>query len=226
MTGGIIGELLPYAVGVAISPIPIIAIILMLLAPKAGATSIGFLAGWLLGIVVALGIITAVATQTSIGGADSSSSSSGTVKVVLGLLLIAAAGRQWRGRPKPGEPEKLPGWTAAIDKFTAVRAAALGFALAAVNPKNLLLIAAAAVAIAEAGLTTGEATTAFVVFVLIASCTVAIPVVAYLAAAERMRAPLDDLKGWLQHNNATVMAVLLLVIGVAILGKGITALSL
>src|SRR6478609_1893757 len=135
MTGAIIGELLPYAVGVAISPIPIIAIILMLLAPKAGATSVGFLAGWLAGIVVALGIITVVATQTALGDPTSDSSSTGTVKLILGILLILAAGRQWRGRPKAGEPDKLPGWMAAIDTFTAGRAAALGFGLAAINPK-------------------------------------------------------------------------------------------
>lgn len=225
MTGSIIGELLPYAVGVAISPIPIIAIILMLLAPKAGATSIGFLAGWLAGIVVALAVVTAIATQTTIGGSDGSTSSAGTVKLVLGILLIVAAGRQWRGRPKPGEPEHLPGWMAAIDKFNALRAAALGFALAAVNPKNLLLIAAAAVILAGAGATASEAGAAIVVFVLIAASTVAIPVVAYLVAAEKMRAPLDELKVWLQHNNAAVMAVVLLVMGAVVLGKGISGIS-
>src|SRR6478752_4372236 len=121
MTGGIIGELLPYAVGVAISPIPIIAIILMLLAPKAGATSLGFLAGWLAGIVIALGVVTAVATQTSIGDPSDSSSSGGTAKTIIGVLLILAAGRQWRGRPKVGEPDTLPKWMSAIDTFNATR---------------------------------------------------------------------------------------------------------
>ena len=38
----VIGDLLPLAVGVAISPIPIIAAILMLLAAKAGGASMGF----------------------------------------------------------------------------------------------------------------------------------------------------------------------------------------
>jgi len=33
--GGVIGDLLPTALGVAISPVPIIAVILMLLAPRA-----------------------------------------------------------------------------------------------------------------------------------------------------------------------------------------------
>lgn len=226
MTGATIGELLPYAVGVAISPIPIIAIILMLLAPKAGAASLGFLGGWIAGIVVTLLVITAIASQTDIGDPTSDSSSSGTAKLVIGALLIVAAGRQWRGRPRTGEPERLPKWMAAVDTFTAGRGAALAFALAAINPKNLLLIAAAAVTIAGAGLTTSEGTTVTVVFVLIAASTVLIPVLAYLVARDRLRGPLDELKAWLQHNNATVMAVLLLVFGVAILGKGITGVSL
>jgi hypothetical protein len=51
---GVIGEILPLALGVAISPVPIIAAILMLLSPKAKGTSVGFLGGWVLGIVVAV----------------------------------------------------------------------------------------------------------------------------------------------------------------------------
>ncbi len=45
--------------------------------------------------------------------------------------------------------------------------------------------------------------------------------IGYLFAADRMRAPLDRLKAWLQDNNAVVMAVLLAVIGVVLIGKGI-----
>ena len=50
----VIGDILPLALGVAISPIPIIAAILMLLSPKAKGTSVGFLVGWVLGIIVAV----------------------------------------------------------------------------------------------------------------------------------------------------------------------------
>ena len=62
------------------------------------------------------------------------------------------------------------------------------------------------------------------VFVLIAASTVMVPVLAYLAARARMQAPLDRLRVWLTANNATVMSVLLLVIGVAIFGKGLAGL--
>lgn len=226
MTGAAIGEILPYAVGVAISPIPIIAVILMLLAPKAGGTSLGFLAGWVLGILVAMGVVLAVVTQTSIGSDGSDSGTGGGVKLALGILLIMLAGRQWRSRPREGEAASLPTWLKAIDKVTPGRAVVLGFALSAINPKNLLLVAAAAVVIAGAGLTGGEGAVVVLVFTLIAASTVAVPVIGYAIAKERMQHPLDELKAWLEHNNATVMAVLLLVIGVAVLGKGITALSL
>lgn len=60
-----------------------------------------------------------------------------------------------------------------------------------------------------------------VVFTVIAASTVAIPVVAYLAAADRMSAPLEALHQWLLHENAVVMAVLLAVIGVVMIGKGV-----
>ena len=43
--GSVIGEILPLAVGIAISPIPIIAVILMLLSPHAKGASVGFMIG-------------------------------------------------------------------------------------------------------------------------------------------------------------------------------------
>lgn len=59
------------------------------------------------------------------------------------------------------------------------------------------------------------------VFTIIASSTVAIPVIGYLVAADRLREPLANLKVWLQDNNTTVMSVLILVVGVVLIGKGI-----
>jgi Sap, sulfolipid-1-addressing protein len=60
-----------------------------------------------------------------------------------------------------------------------------------------------------------------IIFVLLAACTVIIPVIGYLIASARLAGPLDKLREWLVENNATIMAVLLLVIGVAVIGKGI-----
>ena len=47
----------------------------------------------------------------------------------------------------------------------------------------------------------------------------------YALARERAQRGLDSLKGWLIDNNSTVMAVLLLVIGVKLVGDGIGILT-
>ncbi len=219
--GTVIGEALPLALGILISPIPIIATILMLLAPQARSASVGFMLGWLAGIVVALVVFVLLSGLIPEQNDDASRPVSGVVKIVLGLLMLLIASRQWRGRPHEGEEPPLPGWMAAIDKMTSAKAIGLGFALAAVNPKNLLMAAGAGVLVGTASLSTGEVAVVVAVFTVIAGASVMVPVVGYLVARDKMSGPLQSLRVWLVHNNATVMAVLLLVIGVTMIGKGI-----
>ncbi|TDQ03846.1 MULTISPECIES: GAP family protein [Microbacteriaceae] len=219
--GPVIGDVIPLALGVAISPIPIIAAILMLLSPKARGTSLGFLLGWLLGIVVAVVVFTLLSSVLPQGDPSESKPILGTVEIVLGLLLLVLAVQQWRGRPKVGTEPALPKWMSAIDTMTGARALVLGFLLSALNPKNLLMGVAAGVAIGSDAQTTAETVVAVIVYTVIAASTVAIPVIAYLAASARMARPLESLRAWLVYNNATIMAVLLLVIGVVLIGKGL-----
>jgi threonine/homoserine/homoserine lactone efflux protein len=218
---GVIGEILPLAVGIAISPIPIIAAILMLLSPRAKTTSVGFLLGWLAGIVIAIVSFTLLSSVLPQRDASGSSPVHGVIKIILGALLLFLAVKQWRGRPAEGEQATMPKWMSAIDSMTAAKSLGLGFLLSAVNPKNLLLAIAAGLIIGGANLSLGDTTVVVVVFVLLAGCTVLVPVIGYLVASARMAGPLDSLRGWLVDNNATIMAVLLLVIGLTVIGKGI-----
>ncbi len=70
-------------------------------------------------------------------------------------------------------------------------------------------------------LSVGATAAVVVLFTVVAGCSVAVPVLAHAVAADRMRKPLDRLRGWLVVSNASVMAVLLLVIGVTLAGDGI-----
>lgn len=221
--GQVIGDVLPLALGIAISPIPIIATILMLLSPKARSTSIGFLIGWLGGIIVAVVAFTLLSSILPEGGSGGSGVIGGIIKIVLGVLLLLLALKQWRGRPQGDAEPELPKWMSSIDSISAGRAAILAFVLAAVNPKNLLMAASGGVILgSSAAVSTTVVGT--IIFVVIAASTVAAPVVAYLVASDKLAAPLESLRVWLVHNNATIMTVLLLVIGVAVIGKGIGAL--
>ncbi|WP_029432252.1 GAP family protein [Blastococcus sp. URHD0036] len=219
--GQVVGELLPLAVGVAISPVPIIAVILMLLAPKAGGTSAGFAVGWVLGIAGATTVFLLLAGTLDQGSDAEPSTTVSWIKLVLGVLLLVLAVGQWRGRPAPGEEPAMPSWMSAIDRFTAVKALGLGILLSAVNPKNLLMCVAAGTTIGGAGLSGGQDVWSVVVFTVLAASTVAIPVVGYAVARTRMAGPLEHLRGWLTTHSAAVMATLLLVIGVLLLGKGL-----
>ena len=223
--GAVIGDLLPLGLSVAISPIPIAAVILMLLSRQAARTSTGFLAGWVTGIVVVTVVVLVLVGQAGNTSAGKPSTASSVLKLVFGVLLLGLAVRQWRERPKAGEAAEMPKWMSTIDSFTFAKALGLGFALSAVNPKNLLMCLAAGSTIGAAHLSGGGDVVAVAVFTLIGASTVAIPVIGYLTARSKMAGPLESLRDWLTQNNATVMAVLLAVIGVVLLGKGISGLT-
>jgi threonine/homoserine/homoserine lactone efflux protein len=219
--GEVIGELLPVALGVAISPVPIIAVILMLLAPHAKAASVAFMAGWVLGITVVVVAVTLLVDPVDDSEAGDPSALASVLKLLLGAAAVALALKQWRSRPRPGSDPVMPKWMSAIDTITPAKAFGLGALLSGVNPKNLTLCLAAGVTIGSGALSGEQTAVAVVVFVVIGSCTVVLPVVGYLLAQQRMQEPLDELRVWLSANNAVVMAVLLLVIGVVIIGKGL-----
>jgi protein-S-isoprenylcysteine O-methyltransferase Ste14 len=219
--GEVIGEVLPMALGVAISPVPVIAVILMLLSPHATVSASAFVLGWVVALAVLVGVVALVVGPADDGDASEPSALASWLKVALGAAALVLAVQQWRGRARDGEEPAMPGWMKAIDHLGPGRAVGIGALLAAVNPKNLTLGVSAGVAIGGGGLSGGETAAAVAVFVVLGSVSVGVPVVGYLVAGERAQGPLDELRGWLTANNAAVMTVVLLVLGVTILGKGI-----
>lgn len=219
--GSVIGEVLTPALGIAISPIPIIAAILMLLSPRARVTSVGFLLGWVVGIVVAVTVFTLLSSILPATDPNASKPVQGVIQLVLGVLLFLLAFGQWRKRPKAGEEPVLPKWMQAIDKVSFPVAFGLGFLLSALNPKNLIMAAGAGTDIGAAALGAGEIIVVVAIFTVIAASTVLVPVVGYLVAADRLRGALDALRVWLAKENAVIMTVLLAVIGMSMIGKGI-----
>jgi len=223
--GNVIGDILPMAIGVAISPVPIIAVILMLFTQRAKPNSVGFLVGWVLGLAIVGSIVLIVASIGDFEPDSGESMASAIIRLLLGLLFLVLAVKQWKGRPKSGDEPKTPKWMAAIDSFTPAKSLGLGALLSGVNPKNLALTLAAAVTIAQAELGTGQAIVSLVIFIIIASISVAAPVLIYLTIGEKASKTLDGWKTWLIANNATVMFILFLVFGVVLLGKGISGLT-
>ena len=214
-----IGDLLPAAIGIALSPVPIAAVILMLFSAKARVNGLAFVAGWISGLVVIGGAILLLGADSA-GSTGDPSVASLWVKTVLGVLLLAVGVKQWRDRPDPGDEPAMPKWMQSIDAFTAGKSFGMAALLSGVNPKNLVLNAAGVLVIMQGGLEPAEEWVALAVFVLLASVTVVAPVAYYFIAGDRADATLESMKTWLIRNNGAVMGVLLLILGVKLLAEG------
>lgn len=222
--GQAIGEVLPSAIGVALSPVPIIAIILMLATPRARSNGPAFAAGWVLGLTTVMTVVLVLA-----GGADDPDSGPSTatdaLMLGLGLLFLVMAFKQWQGRPKPGEPAAMPSWMSSVDHFATGRSFGLGVLLSAVNPKNLALTLAAAASVAQAGLDAVQDVEVIAVFVIVGSITVVGPVVYFLVRGEAAARPLANVKAFMTDNNAVIMMVVLLILGAKLIGSGVAGLT-
>lgn len=215
-----IGDLLSAAAAVALSPIPVIAVVIVLGTSRARVSGPVFALGWVVGLAaVSATAVLLLADADDPGSHTATGVSWGEVGV--GLLFLGMAAKQWRRRPEPGKASEMPKWMATLGSVTPARATALGLALSAANPKNLALTLAAAASIAEAGLDGTDTALAVVAFVVIGSITVAGSVLLYLIDPDRAARPLGRIKQFMSAYNAVIMTVILLLLGAKLLGNGL-----
>lgn len=213
--GTIAADLVPVALAVAFSPFPIIPVVLLLLTRRPLACGGSFLAGWFSGIVALAAAFSAVASAIELS--DEVPTWAVWTRLVLGGVLIALGARKWI---KGGRKSGTPGWMAALDEYTPPKAARLGFLLAVANPKVILLVLAGGVAIGAAELGLARSVVAILAFAVVAVSTVALPVVARLIGGERVAGPLDAARAWLVRHNDTIVAVVVIAIGLMLILKG------
>jgi threonine/homoserine/homoserine lactone efflux protein len=216
--GEAIGQTVPTAVGIAISPLPIVAVVLMLVTPRGRANGAAFVLGWVAGLAIVGAVVLTLASGAGASDEGEPATWVSIVKLVLGLLTLLLGVGLFRSRQRG---DSTPKWMRALDRYTPGKAAGTAVLLSAVNPKNLLLTLAGAAAIAQTGIDAAEQAIAYAVFVVVATIGVASPVVIAVAMGERSDRVLDGLKSWLSENNAVIMAVLLVVIGVKLIGDAI-----
>ena len=223
--GAAIGQVLSLGVGVALSPVPIIAVVLMLGTPRARANGPAFVLGWVVGLAVVGTLVLLAAGGAGATDGGEPATWVAVLELVLGCLLALLALRQWRGRPREGDEAALPKWMQTIDTFSPTRAFAMAVALSAINPKNLLLTVGAASAIAQTGVDAGQQAIALAVFIVVGTLGPGLPVAIYFALGSRAEHILDELKRWMAAHNAAIMAVLCLVIGAKLIGDAIGGLT-
>ncbi|MEV3958982.1 GAP family protein [Streptomyces albogriseolus] len=223
--GEAIGQILSYGVAVALSAFPIIGVVLMLATPRARTNGPALLLGWSLGLALVGTIVLLV--SGGVGQSDQGQPADwvSVLDLTLGVLLLWVAVKEWRGRPRDGKEVPLPKWMRTVDSFTPVKALALGTAMSALNPKNLLLSIAAASAIARTDTSAGAQAEALAVYVVLGALGPGTPVVLYFALRERSKHILDDLKLWMEQHNTAIMAVICLLFAAKLVGNAVSDLS-
>ncbi|OFJ52300.1 GAP family protein [Mycolicibacterium grossiae] len=209
-------ELVPLALVIALSPLSVIPAVLVLQTPRPRPTGLAFLAGWLVGLAV----LTVLFIEASglLGGLDRPPSWASWVRVAVGAALVVFGGYRWFTRHRSAH---APGWMGRLTTLTPPRALVTAVVLTVVNPKVLLICAAAGVAIATEGLGRPGVYLGALYFVLFAGSTVALPILAYAASGDRLREPLTRLRDWMERQHAALVAAILVVLGVLLLYKGI-----
>lgn len=218
-------RMLPGAVVVAISPFVIVAIVLTLLGPRGHVNGPAFVIGWTTGLAIVGAVWLGLASYT---GAAAPAGRSGWIPITLlaiGVMLLVAAFRRWRGRFRSGNVRGAPPrWLNTFDTLDPVRSAGAGLVLS-LNPKNLLLSFAGVAEIVQTGVPAVQQVVAYTAFVAVATAGIATPVVTHLAARERSRKLLDRVKKWMIRNNDVIVTALSFALGVKLILDGLAGLS-
>jgi protein-S-isoprenylcysteine O-methyltransferase Ste14 len=218
--GSVLTKLVPLGLVIALSPITVIPAVLVLHAPRPRPAGLAFLGGWVLGLVALTAAF--VGASDLLGGLHQTPPTwASWLRVVLGLALIAFGIYRWLTRHRH---TKTPAWLRSFSKLTPVRAGVTGAALG-LRPEVLILCAAAGLAIGTSGMGVAAGWICGAVFVVVSASTVAIPILGYVGAGDRLDDALERLKVWMEENHGAMMAVILVVIGLIVVYNGIHALK-
>jgi len=212
----VLTELIPLALVVALSPLSIIPAVLVLHTPHPRPAGLAFLAGWLIGLAA----LTIVFVEISglFGDLGTPPGWASWLRIVIGAALIVFGVYRWLTRKRSAH---TPAWMQSLGKLTPARAGLAALALTVVNPKVLFICAAAGLAIGTAGLGSAHIWIAVIWYVAVAGATCSIPIRAYAVAGYRLDGALQRLKEWMEEQHATLVAAILIVIGLLVLYKGI-----
>jgi hypothetical protein len=220
MMPGTVGDALLLSLGIALSPIPVLAIVALLLSERPRPTGLGFTCGWLGGIVGVVTAATAFARYSERLGVDALRQSAAVAAVVLGGVAIVAGAAVWFLRSS-GSGGRQPRWLAGLDQMSVRGAVLLGIALSALNPKNLLASILAGLMIGWSGLPSPSAAVLTGTFSLVASSTVVLPMLTFLIFGRAVRGRLTMVRDWLVRHHAGVVSTILIVIGALLVIRGL-----
>jgi hypothetical protein len=215
-----IGHILPIAVAVALSSVPITATILILLSHNRNRSAVPFLVGWVIGLVLVVTICTVFAQALPAARSPRRPDTViGAVEILIGAGLLIVAFTSWR-RGRQEAVSSLPKWLTSVGTLGGWGAFGLALLLN-IRPKALLLAMAAGLALRAEKLSLTQSAIVILVYAAIAASTVVGPIIATLVAPDKAAPRLGEARDWLTRNGSLVGSLILAVIAAVVIGSGL-----
>jgi hypothetical protein len=168
---------------------------------------------------IVFGFIFTGATLSASGSGQSGVITS-TLLLVLGIILLITAYRQWQQGESPDAPP--PKWLTIIDSLTPVKSFGIGLVLVGTSPNLWVFTLSAIALISEAQLNRPESIAAFLLFVLVAESLVLLLILTRIILPKQATGFLNNLSTWLTQHNHNLTIGVSLVFGLFFLLKGIS----
>jgi hypothetical protein len=219
-----LGDVLPPALAVAMSPIAVTTVILLLLGGRSSTKGAAYALGWAAGLASIAVIVLAYAGFVGVSASGRASTLGASVRLLVGAGLFALAYLQWHKRPAPGTREAPPPWLSSAESVLPAKALEMGAVESALNAKNVMLTLAAALTVAESATTATQTVVLVSTYVFLGTMLVLAPVVAFVIYGQRVTTALAGVMVWVQVNTATIMAGVLVMQGVMQLSRALGSL--
>lgn len=220
--------MLPYSIGLLVSPLPVAAVIMLLVSAGGMKKAAVFEVTWL-----AVSLLFVLVIAAIVGDAKTVPHNAPTplweavLAIVLGVVMLAMALlvlKAWqRQRRASSAAPPIPRWMHALDDLSTAKTAGLAAVLILANPVNASMLAAAGIALGRAPVAGDPELLAAVLFVLIGSLTMLTPWIVTLLTG-RHTGFLPTARHWLLLHNNALTFWMTLAFGLVFLFKGLGAL--
>ena len=218
--GSLLISLLPYIIGSALVPVQNIINILLLRSPRQGLLKATAYVSGMTIVRLLQGLIFGLIFVKEAGGGKSPIVL--TLQLVLGILLLVTAYKQWRKEDDPDAPP--PKWLTMIDSLTTLKSFGFGFGILIISGKAWVFTLSAIGLIAEAELGQPSSTIAYLLFVLLTESLLLLTILFRVIIPEKSKTFLEQASAWLTHYNRPIVILVSLVFGLFFLYQGASGL--